>query len=290
MPENESPGKEEGGNGQFKGFGVTVPLPKTFRAIDGLFSAPLDYAREALQAYIDRKKVENLLSHTEAVRKKLKARMVADQEPSVRQIELLDEWVQSAASFGEENPELAAAWRAVLEKIQMHDDDAEEILLALRLLTPSDIILFTKIHRNKNNKNIKQMLTSLYVYKIDDEPRLKRLIGVGLISDYTTASSFIRAIVFSVGTIFAVGIFVAYYLIKNNALESNISKYMPDIYKDVMSAFLSTIRNVFPILVIIIGIMFGVLIMIDLIIRHVHRYSLTAIGKKFLKSFETYRG
>jgi hypothetical protein len=120
--------------GTIKAYGITVPVPRTFSAIDALFVVPIDFARESLERYFDNKRIENLAAHANAVRA-ANSNATAIPDPSIRQIELLEQWAPQASTFGDDSPELAAAWRAVLEKIQLNDNNAENILLSRYKIT-----------------------------------------------------------------------------------------------------------------------------------------------------------
>jgi len=141
-------GKEEGDNAVIKVPGVTLPVPRTFRAIDRLLARPI----ERLEEYLDQKRAENISAHVQAVDEATKS--LSDDinaEPTVRQLELLKEWADRAASIGDENPELAAAWRAALDRIQSNDLSSEAIIRALNSLTAADIFDFVTSYQSLEN-------------------------------------------------------------------------------------------------------------------------------------------
>jgi hypothetical protein len=130
-------GHEQGGSGGVvKLPGVTIPVPRTFRALDRLLARPLEH----LEEYLDKKRAENISAHAKAVDDANPTMPKGD--PSVQQIELLAKWAENASSFSEEDKELAAAWRAALERIKAGDPYSSKIIHALSTLSAADIVAF----------------------------------------------------------------------------------------------------------------------------------------------------
>ncbi|MCK1457085.1 hypothetical protein IVB34_01585 [Bradyrhizobium sp. 2] len=120
--------------------GLPIPLKKTGAAIDRLLSVPFNVWADQLDA----KMRGNTNKHVEAVetKRKKKGKKTTADDASVKTAKTLADWTVSASEVNEDDPQLSAVWRGLLDAILDDRDDPDELLRIVQATSPSDLRLF----------------------------------------------------------------------------------------------------------------------------------------------------
>jgi hypothetical protein len=123
--------------------GLPLPLKRTGRALDRLLAVPV----EKLGDWVEQSLTHNIDEHVAAVEGRArKQKRVSDQETifSLNELAAMREWASKAGLYDASDPQMAAAWRAALDKLLSKDRSAEELISSLTAMPASSVRIFVE--------------------------------------------------------------------------------------------------------------------------------------------------
>ena len=251
---------------------VAVPTNlRFFRAVDRLLAFPIEGWLETLEE----KKRANTEAHVRAVldAKRDEAPAAAKPaEPSFETMAQIQKWKVRAECYGDDEPDLAAAWRAMLDRITRKDRFADIILEALTTLSTSDLRAFLLCINESEESRLETLSQSRVASRLrmQSDGLIMRLRTLGMVKD-----SFQHRLTSVVGPVWSMAflLYVASYYIRSNGLN-----------KVIYESDFSSMKGIVDLL----SLFFAFIGLLAGYVFYLQRYSLSEAGEDFVASFRKF--
>jgi hypothetical protein len=162
-------------------------------------------------ALIERKLKHNLETHVETVQKARCKRKKKEkiEDPSPKTTRVIEEWATNAAEVGDDDKDMAALWRALLDEILEEGDDGADLLRIVRSLPPSDVRFFLKNFAEPTASIHQVLRTSFRLDRSYEDVVITRLTNGGLVQRRFSLRLLITFLLLTVAPLFMMYVVVA---------------------------------------------------------------------------------
>ncbi|MBW3197612.1 hypothetical protein [Marinobacter nauticus] len=185
-----------------KDISLTPSLTALFKPTFDLVGLEIrDYVKESIDSWKEKRRKRNLESHINAVNEQIKGdRPFSQNEPSINQLSLFEDWVEGVQDVDPADEELSAIWQSLLIRAAQGEHIGDEVRNALKSLSPKEAQFLLEL-----KKRVPVFPLGSGIVKSRDRYLANQLLAKGLAEkDYAFPIFFITTMIASATIMFSI--------------------------------------------------------------------------------------